>query len=95
MCIRDRPTRAASSAPAPTAAASPKRKLSYKDQRELDELPARIETLETKIADMTDAMNDPAFFQRDHAAVAAHNAELAATQTALEQAYARWEALDG
>jgi len=90
------PVRAASSAsPAPAAAASPKRKLSYKDQRELDELPARIETLETKIAEMTEAMNDPAFFQRDHAAVAAHNAELAATQAALEQAYARWEALDG
>ena len=72
-----------------------RRKLSYKDQRELDDLPARIEALETKIAALTDAMNDPAFFQRDHAAVTAHNAELAATQAALEQAYARWEALDG
>ena len=41
------------------------------------------------------AMNDPAFFQRDHAAVTAHNAERAAAQAALEQAYARWEALDG
>ncbi len=89
------PASAASSAPTPAAATPAKRKLSYKDQRELDELPARIEALETKIADMTEAMNDPAFFQRDHAAVAAHNAELAATQAALEQAYARWEALDG
>ena len=44
---------------------------------------------------MTAAMHDPAFFQRDHASVAAHNAELAATQTALEQAYAQWETLDG
>ena len=43
---------------------------------------------------MTAAMHDPAFFQRDHASVAAHNAELAATQTALEQAYAQWEALE-
>ena len=89
------PARAVAPAPTPAVAAPAKRKLSYKDQRELDELPARIETLEAKIADMTEAMNDPAFFQRDHAAVNAHNAELAATQAALEQAYARWEALDG
>jgi ATP-binding cassette subfamily F protein uup len=82
--------------PAPPAAAAPaKRKLSYKDQRELDELPARIEALETRIAEMTAAMNDPAFFQRDHAAVTAHNAALATAHAELEQAYARWQALDG
>jgi ATP-binding cassette subfamily F protein uup len=82
--------------PAPAAApAAAKRKLSYKEQRELDELPARIEALDTKIAEMTEAMNDPAFFQRDHAAINAHNAALAAAQAELEQAYARWEALDG
>ena len=77
------------------AVAPPKRKLSYKDQRELDELPARIEALETKIAEMTEAMNDAAFYQRDHAAVTAHNAALATAHAELEQAYARWQALDG
>jgi len=82
-------------APAAAAPAAAKRKLSYKEQRELDELPARIEALDTKIAEMTEAMNDPAFFQRDHAAINAHNAALAAAQAELEQAYARWEALDG
>ena len=107
--VRQRPTRGESArapaaaapkekaveAPVPAAVpAAAKRKLSYKDQRELELLPARIEMLETKIAAMTAAMHDPAFFQRDHAAVAAHNAELAATQTALEQAYAQWEALE-
>jgi ATP-binding cassette subfamily F protein uup len=107
--LRQRPTRGesaratAAAAPrekeveAPTPVAIPaaaKRKLSYKDQRELELLPQRIEDLETKIAAMTATMHDPAFFQRDHASVAAHNAELAATQTALEQAFARWEALD-
>ncbi len=84
-----------SAAPAPAAApAAAKRKLSYKEQRELDELPARIEALDAKVAEMTEAMNDPAFFQRDHAAINAHNAALAAAQAELEQAYARWEALD-
>ncbi len=81
------------------AAAAPvampvKRKLSYKDQRELESLPQKIETLEMRIAALTAAMQDPAFFQRDHAAVAAHNAELAAAQAELEHAYARWEALE-
>jgi ABC transport system ATP-binding/permease protein len=95
--------KAVAKAPEPAKAASttapavtpPKRKLSYKDQRELDELPARIEALETKIAEMTEAMNDAAFYQRDHAAVTAHNAALATAHAELEQAYARWQALDG
>ena len=43
---------------------------------------------------MTASMHDAGFFQRDHASVTAHNAELAAAQTELDQAYARWEALD-
>ncbi|MFZ5635401.1 MAG: ATP-binding cassette domain-containing protein [Pseudomonadota bacterium] len=85
----------ASVATPPAATATPtKRRLSYKDQRELESLPQKIEDLETKIAALTDAMHDPAFFQRDHAAVAAHNAELAAAQGDLERAYARWEALE-
>jgi ATP-binding cassette subfamily F protein uup len=88
------PARATAVAPAPAAPAPAKRKLSYKDQRELESLPQKIEDLETKIAALTDAMHDPSFFQRAHADVAAHNAELAAAQAALEQAYARWEALE-
>jgi ABC transport system ATP-binding/permease protein len=105
--LRQRPTRGesakATAAAAPkeavatvaVAPAAAKRKLSYKDQRELELLPQRIEALEKKIATMTETMHDPAFFQRDHASVAAHNAELAATHAELEQAFARWEALDG
>jgi len=107
--LRQRPTRGesarATAAAAPKAVAppavvaatpaAPKRKLSYKDQRELELLPQTIEDLETKIAALTAAMHEPAFYQRDHAAVNAHNAEIAAAHAALEQAYARWEALDG
>ena len=81
-------------APASAPPAPAKRKLSYKDQRELELLPQKIEDLETRIAALTDAMHDPSFFQRAHAEVAAHNAELAAAQAELEQAYARWEALE-
>ena len=72
-----------------------KRKLSYKEARELEQLPARIETLENQLAALTAAMNDPTFYRRDGAAITAHNAEVAAAQAALDAAYARWQALEG
>lgn len=81
---------AATSAPAPA-----KKKLSYKDARELEQLPGRIESIETRVAELTAQMNDPAFFQRDHAAVTAHNAELAKVQAELDRAYERWNELEG
>jgi ATP-binding cassette subfamily F protein uup len=75
-------------------AAAPKRKLSYKETRELEQLPLRIETLENKLAELTAQMNEPSFFQRDAAAINAHNALLAQTQLELDGAYARWSELD-
>ncbi|VXB62902.1 ABC transporter ATP-binding protein uup-1 [Luteimonas sp. 9C] len=81
---------AAPSTPAPVA----KRKLSYKDQRELEQLPLRIEQLEGDIARMTDEMHTPAFYQRDAEAIAAHGQQLQDTQTALDAAYLRWTELD-
>jgi ATP-binding cassette subfamily F protein uup len=85
-------------APQPVAAtsmpAAPKRKLSYKDARELEQLPARIEALENRVAELTQAMNEPAFYQRGSEAMNAHNAALAATQAELDAAYARWTELD-
>ncbi|MDQ2702801.1 MAG: ATP-binding cassette domain-containing protein [Pseudomonadota bacterium] len=77
-----------------TGIAPARRKLGYKDQRELEQLPARIEALETRVAAMTDAMHHPAFYQRDGAAITAHGIELARVQAELEAAYARWEALE-
>ncbi len=72
-----------------------KRKLNYKDARELEQLPLRIETLETTLGELTARSNDPAFYQRDAAAITAHNAELAKLQLELDAAYARWSALEG
>ncbi len=39
-------------------------------------------------------MHDPAFYQQDGAAIAAHTTRLAETQAALDAAYARWETLE-
>jgi ATP-binding cassette subfamily F protein uup len=77
------------------APAAAKRKLSYKETRELEQLPALIETLETRIAALTAQMNEPAFYQRDAAAMAVHNAELVKTQAELDHAYGRWSELEG
>ncbi|QDH70239.1 ATP-binding cassette domain-containing protein [Marilutibacter alkalisoli] len=79
------------SPPTPTPA---RRKLSYKDARELEQLPVRIEQLETRLSELTEAMNDPSFFQQDPATVTAHTAELGETQAALDTAYARWAELE-
>ncbi|WP_413624358.1 ATP-binding cassette domain-containing protein [Luteibacter sp. Lutesp34] len=80
--------------PAP-APAAPKRKLSFKEQRELDLLPAKLEQLEAEIARRTEAMNDPKYFQQDAAAITRANEELAKLQAELEKAFARWEELEG
>ncbi|QNK00049.1 ATP-binding cassette domain-containing protein [Dyella telluris] len=102
--LRQRPAPSASrpaetkgtSAPAatPAAAAEPKRKLSYKDARELEQLPGRIEALEADIAARTEAMNDPDFYKQDNAAVMKANDAVAKLQAELDTAYARWSELD-
>ena len=83
------PSAAGASAPTPA-----KRKLSYKDARELEQLPQRIETLESRVAELTAAMAEPAFFAQSREAVDAHTAALSQAQAELEAAYARWEALE-
>jgi len=81
---------------APAPSVQPARaKLSYKDARELEQLPARIEALETQLAGFTERMADPGYYQRDAVAIAADNAAMAAAQHALDAAYARWEQLEG
>ncbi|WP_296279671.1 ATP-binding cassette domain-containing protein [Pseudoxanthomonas sp.] len=84
---------ALSKQPEPVAAA--KRKLSFKEARELEQLPARIETLETDIAARTAAMNDAAYYQQAPADLQRANDELAARQAELDLAYQRWSELDG
>ena len=90
--VAAKPAAAAAATPAPAA---PKKKLSYKDSRELEQLPARIEQLETRVAELTAQMNESAFYQRDAAAIAAHTDLMAKTQAELDHAYERWNELEG
>ena len=73
--------------------AKPK-KLSYKDQRELDKLPQQIEARDAEQAQLQAAIGEPGFYQRDKDTVAATLARLEAVGQALETCYSRWEALE-
>jgi ATP-binding cassette subfamily F protein uup len=79
---------------APVVAASVKRKLSFKDQRELEQLPARIVSLDSELAGLAAQLQDPDFYSKGAAAVTTANARIAALQAELESAYARWQALE-
>ncbi len=72
----------------------PSRKLSYKEQRELEELPGRIEMLEAEQSQLHQKMADPAFFRQGGAEIGKVTARIEALETELKTAYARWEELE-
>jgi ATP-binding cassette subfamily F protein uup len=71
------------------------KKLAYKDQRELTELPARIEKLEQQQSELHLKLSDPIFYQNNSDKVASFKDQLTHLETELASAYARWEALEG
>ena len=90
------PVRAAAPAPAgvsSTKLAAPSRKLSYKDQREFDALPARIEALEAEQKLLADRLADPAIYSEKAKLVAELQARHAAIDEELLAAMERWEKL--
>ena len=87
---------AVAQASAVTPAAPPPaktRKLSFKEQRELDGLPDRIAALEAEQKDIADALTDSSLFSRDNARALALSARNAALDDELMAALERWEAL--
>ncbi len=77
-----------------TAALKKSRKLSYKEQRELEALPHRIETLEAEQQKLYDAVSDTDFYQKEKAEIAAIRSQLDTMQSKIDLAYERWESLD-
>nr|WP_220100272.1 ABC transporter ATP-binding protein [Alteromonas lipotrueae] len=80
----------------PSAKSSPRKtkKLSYKDQRELESLPADIEQYENELAEMQLLVNDPEFFKKGNDETAQTLALLAEKEQALSHKYARWDELE-
>jgi ATP-binding cassette subfamily F protein uup len=68
--------------------------LSYKDRRDLETLPERIEALEAEQLQLQQEMASPDFYRRDGEAIAEANQRLAGLEEELARAYARWEALE-
>ena len=77
----------------PAAPVAAPRKLSYKEQRELDELPARIEALEAEQKALDERLASPSLYTDERAQVPALQARHAEIEAALMAALERWEAL--
>ena len=87
-------------AAAPTPAATPTvatkaRKLSYKEKREFDELPARIAALEAEQASISERLADTALYAADPAQLPPLHARYAQIDDELLAAMERWELLGG
>ncbi|ABR74401.1 ABC transporter ATPase [Actinobacillus succinogenes] len=69
-------------------------KLSYKEQRELEQLPQLLEQLEEKLTALQNEVNNPEFFQQSHEYTTTKLQELTEQERELELAFERWELLE-
>ena len=76
----------------PSAAAA--RTLTFREQRELEALPAQIEALEAEQTALYARLADPALYQAGGEDVVEATARLAAVEQELPVLYARWEELE-
>lgn len=70
------------------------KKLSYKEQRELDAQPALIEKLEAEHAKLAELISQPDFYNKDGEEVEKTLKKVADSQSLLDQAYKRWDELE-
>ncbi|WP_293795998.1 ABC transporter ATP-binding protein [uncultured Pantoea sp.] len=92
-------TQAKPAAPTKTAEKSdvakrPANKLSYNLARELEQLPQKLEQLETRIGELQAKMSHPDFFSQPHDKTQPVLDALAQTEQELEVAFERWEELE-
>jgi len=77
-----------------TANSGKKKKLSYKYQLELEQLPDRIEQLENEIEQLQQQAADPAFYDQSYEKVQPVLDQLKAKQDELDAAMNRWDELE-
>jgi len=86
------------SAPQPSApgpAAKPRgKKLGYREQRELDALPEKLEALEATQESLQAQLGDPELYRSGGERIAGLQAQLAEAEAEYETAFARWEELE-
>ncbi len=76
------------------APAAPARKLSYKEQRELEQLPHRIEVLESEHSQLQAKIASPEFYKEGSDAIAKALARATVVDAELLAVYARWDELE-
>jgi len=70
------------------------RKLTWKENQELEALPGRIEDMEAEVSALQERMNDPDFYANDHTVVAAEAARLEVLESELDALLTRWDELE-
>ncbi len=78
----------------PTGSDNKPKKLSYKDQRELEQLPLQIETLETELNTLQQQMAEPDFYQQGGQVIADARDRLEQLEQELAVCFERWEELE-
>ncbi|QER40640.1 ATP-binding cassette domain-containing protein [Acinetobacter suaedae] len=87
--------KAQAKAEATALASAPKKvKLSYKDQRELEQLPAEIEKLEAEQTELSDKLADGSWFVSDANAATLASQRLAEIEELLLEKLERWDELE-
>jgi ABC transport system ATP-binding/permease protein len=72
-----------------------RKKLGFKEKREMEALPGQIENLESELRELHATMADPSFYKRDRVAIAEAKSRLDALERSLAAAFERWEVLEG
>ncbi len=70
------------------------KKLSYKDQRELEALPAQIESFEEKVEALQNLMADTEFYKKEKDEIQKIQQQLIEAEAGLSHCYTRWEELE-
>jgi ATP-binding cassette subfamily F protein uup len=89
-----KPAAAKTAAPAPSPTSKPRTKLSYKEQRELEQLPQEIESLEREQADLTARMSQPDYHRQGPDQLRSDGKRLEEIEALLLAKFARWEVLE-
>jgi ATP-binding cassette subfamily F protein uup len=76
------------------AASNVPKKLSYKERRELEELPARIEQIEHEIADLDARIGGVELYREPGAVIAATVERADAARAERDALYQRWDELE-
>jgi len=87
-------TRAARQERRRAGSATRPRKLSYHEQRELEQLPSQIEQLETALEGLQKQISAPDFYSQNHNNVQPVLEQLAATEATLDRSIERWTVLE-